>query len=189
MSVLLSEPYVPGFGAVTVAVQVGNEIWIGTNRGYRIGYFPARIKKRSPSTSLRSRYCCSDCASGCGASKNARMSATVQFSTRAEQSSGNCQPPDGQTTWEPRSHAPCSPDGGEARRTLPARARATSRNHQGLANELIECFHRARKSRPHSPTPAARWAAQLLLSRGVIRRETIRRLGRRMRHYAVMRAA
>ena len=41
VSVLLSEPYVPGFGAVTVAVQVGNEIWIGTNRGDRIGYFQA----------------------------------------------------------------------------------------------------------------------------------------------------
>jgi hypothetical protein len=24
-----------------VAIQVGKEIWIGTNRGDRIGYFPA----------------------------------------------------------------------------------------------------------------------------------------------------
>jgi hypothetical protein len=38
---LLREPYVAGFGAATVAVQVGKEIWIGTNRGDRIGYFPA----------------------------------------------------------------------------------------------------------------------------------------------------
>jgi hypothetical protein len=38
---LLREPYVVGFGAATVAVQVGKEIWIGTNRGDRIGYFPA----------------------------------------------------------------------------------------------------------------------------------------------------
>ena len=37
---LLREPYVAGFGAATVAVQVGKEIWIGTNRGDRIGYFP-----------------------------------------------------------------------------------------------------------------------------------------------------
>jgi sugar lactone lactonase YvrE len=35
------QPYDAGFGASTVAVQVGNEIWIGTNRGDRIGYFPA----------------------------------------------------------------------------------------------------------------------------------------------------
>lgn len=41
VKVVLSEPYVPGFGAVTVAAQVGKEIWIGTNRGDRIGYFPA----------------------------------------------------------------------------------------------------------------------------------------------------
>jgi len=38
---LLREPYVPGFVAATVAVQMGKEIWIGTNRGDRIGYFPA----------------------------------------------------------------------------------------------------------------------------------------------------
>jgi hypothetical protein len=38
---LLREPYVPGFGASTVAMHVGKVIWIGTNRGDRIGYFPA----------------------------------------------------------------------------------------------------------------------------------------------------
>jgi hypothetical protein len=38
---LLNEPYVAGFGAATVAAQIGKEIWIGTNRGDRIGYFPA----------------------------------------------------------------------------------------------------------------------------------------------------
>lgn len=38
---LLKEPYVAGFGAATVAAQVGKELWIGTNRGDRIGYFPA----------------------------------------------------------------------------------------------------------------------------------------------------
>ena len=38
---ILREPYDAGFGASTVAVQVGNQIWIGTNRGDRIGYFPA----------------------------------------------------------------------------------------------------------------------------------------------------
>jgi hypothetical protein len=39
---LLRQPYVEGFGAATVAVQIRNEIWIGTNRGDRIGHFPAR---------------------------------------------------------------------------------------------------------------------------------------------------
>ena len=37
---ILRQPYVAGFGASTVAGQVGKEIWIGTNRGDRIGYFP-----------------------------------------------------------------------------------------------------------------------------------------------------
>ncbi len=36
---LVKEPYVAGFGASTVAMQVGKEIWIGTNRGDRIGYY------------------------------------------------------------------------------------------------------------------------------------------------------
>lgn len=39
---LLRQPYVEGFGAATVAVQIGGEIWIGTNRGDRIGRFPVR---------------------------------------------------------------------------------------------------------------------------------------------------
>ena len=38
---ILRQPYGAGFGAATVAVQVGKDIWIGTNRGDRIGYFPA----------------------------------------------------------------------------------------------------------------------------------------------------
>jgi len=33
--------YVEGFVAVTTAIQIGREIWIGSNRGDRIGYFPA----------------------------------------------------------------------------------------------------------------------------------------------------
>jgi hypothetical protein len=37
---IIKQPYDAGFGAATVAVQVGNQIWIGTNRGDRIGYFP-----------------------------------------------------------------------------------------------------------------------------------------------------
>jgi hypothetical protein len=38
---IVKQPYDAGFGAATVAVQLGKEIWIGTNRGDRIGYFPA----------------------------------------------------------------------------------------------------------------------------------------------------
>ena len=38
---ILRQPYDAGFGAATVAIQVGKEIWIGTNRGDRIGYFSA----------------------------------------------------------------------------------------------------------------------------------------------------
>jgi hypothetical protein len=36
---ILRRPYVEGFGAATVAIEVGKEIWIGTNRGDRIGRF------------------------------------------------------------------------------------------------------------------------------------------------------
>ena len=43
------------------------------------------------------------------------------------------------------------------------------RNHQGLANELIEGVATG-TSRPYSAAPAARRAAQLLLSRGVMGR-------------------
>ena len=35
---LLKLPYKEGFVAATVAVQIGKEIWIGTNRGDRIGH-------------------------------------------------------------------------------------------------------------------------------------------------------
>ena len=38
---LLKLPYAEGFVAATVAVQIGKEIWIGTNRGDRVGHFPA----------------------------------------------------------------------------------------------------------------------------------------------------
>jgi hypothetical protein len=38
---IFRSPYTEGFGAATVAVQIGKEIWIGTNRGDRIGRFPA----------------------------------------------------------------------------------------------------------------------------------------------------
>ena len=38
---ILRQPYTEGFGAATVAIQIGNEIWIGTNRGDRIGRFLA----------------------------------------------------------------------------------------------------------------------------------------------------
>jgi sugar lactone lactonase YvrE len=38
---LIRQQWDPDFGAATVAVQVGKEIWIGTNRGNRIGYFNA----------------------------------------------------------------------------------------------------------------------------------------------------
>ncbi len=33
-------PYLEGFAAATTAVPVGGDIWLGTNRGDRIGYFP-----------------------------------------------------------------------------------------------------------------------------------------------------
>ena len=38
---ILKLPYAEGFVAATVAVQIGKEIWIGTNRGDRVGHFPA----------------------------------------------------------------------------------------------------------------------------------------------------
>ena len=40
-SVIFRHPYIDGFAAATTAVQVGNEIWLGTNRGEMIAYFPA----------------------------------------------------------------------------------------------------------------------------------------------------
>ena len=40
-SVIFRHPSIDGFAAATTAVQVGNEIWLGTNRGEMIAYFPA----------------------------------------------------------------------------------------------------------------------------------------------------
>ncbi len=39
---LLDHPVIENFAACTTATQIGNEIWMGTNRGAMIGYFPAR---------------------------------------------------------------------------------------------------------------------------------------------------
>ena len=33
-------PVIERFAASTAAVQIGDEIWMGTNRGEKIGYFP-----------------------------------------------------------------------------------------------------------------------------------------------------
>lgn len=38
---LIDQPVVEDFKACTTATQIGDEIWLGTNRGMRIGYFPA----------------------------------------------------------------------------------------------------------------------------------------------------
>lgn len=38
---IISFPYTEGFVATTTAMQVGNEIWLGSNRGDRVGHFPA----------------------------------------------------------------------------------------------------------------------------------------------------
>ena len=38
---VISFPYMEGFVATTTAIQVGKEVWLGTNRGDRIGHFPA----------------------------------------------------------------------------------------------------------------------------------------------------
>ena len=37
---LIREPYADIFGAGTVAVQVGKELWVGSFRGDRIARFP-----------------------------------------------------------------------------------------------------------------------------------------------------
>ena len=34
-------PLIEGFTASTTAIQIGNDIWLGTNRGEMIAYFPA----------------------------------------------------------------------------------------------------------------------------------------------------
>ena len=38
---IFRQPYLEGFAAATTAVPVGGDIWLGTNRGEMIGYFPA----------------------------------------------------------------------------------------------------------------------------------------------------
>jgi hypothetical protein len=38
---VIREPTKPGFGAGTVAVEVGNQIWVGSFLGDRIAIFPA----------------------------------------------------------------------------------------------------------------------------------------------------
>ena len=38
---ILHQPVIEGFAASTTAVPVGGDIWLGTNRGEMIGYFPA----------------------------------------------------------------------------------------------------------------------------------------------------
>ena len=38
---IIDRPVIENFAACTAAVQIGGEIWMGTNRGKKIGYFPA----------------------------------------------------------------------------------------------------------------------------------------------------
>ena len=38
---VIDHPVIEKFAACTTAVQIGGEIWMGTNRGEKIGYFPA----------------------------------------------------------------------------------------------------------------------------------------------------
>jgi len=38
---IFQQPYVEGFAVSTVAIPVGGDIWMGTNRGNRIAFFPA----------------------------------------------------------------------------------------------------------------------------------------------------
>ncbi|MCY4601653.1 MAG: hypothetical protein OXF27_17240 [Acidobacteria bacterium] len=38
---VIDRPVIERFAACTAAVQIGDEIWMGTNRGEKIGYFPA----------------------------------------------------------------------------------------------------------------------------------------------------
>lgn len=37
---LIDQPVIEDFKACTTATQIGDEVWLGTNRGRRIGYFP-----------------------------------------------------------------------------------------------------------------------------------------------------
>ena len=39
---VIDRPVIDRFAACTAAIQIGDEIWMGTNRGEKIGYFPAR---------------------------------------------------------------------------------------------------------------------------------------------------
>ena len=39
--VIFHHPYIEGFAAATTAIPIGNDIWLGTNRGEMIAYFPA----------------------------------------------------------------------------------------------------------------------------------------------------
>ncbi len=39
---IIDHPVIERFAACTAAIQIGGEIWMGTNRGEKIGYFPAR---------------------------------------------------------------------------------------------------------------------------------------------------
>ena len=42
---VFQHPSIEGFAASTTAIQIGNEIWLGTNRGEMIAYFPgARVE-------------------------------------------------------------------------------------------------------------------------------------------------
>ena len=38
---IFRHPYIEGFAAATTAIPIGSEIWLGTNRGEMIAYFPA----------------------------------------------------------------------------------------------------------------------------------------------------
>ena len=39
---IFQHPFIEGFAASTTAIQIGNEMWLGTYRGERIAYFPLR---------------------------------------------------------------------------------------------------------------------------------------------------
>ena len=38
---IFHHPYMEGFAAATTAMPIGGDIWLGTNRGEMIAYFPA----------------------------------------------------------------------------------------------------------------------------------------------------
>ena len=39
---IFEHPFIEGFAASTTAIQIGNEMWLGTYRGERIAYFSVR---------------------------------------------------------------------------------------------------------------------------------------------------